>query len=256
MCVIVNWTRSIVVLHLPTAETLALLPPGCPQPVAARHPIGTDPPVTVCAARCLREMIPMCGQTCKKPTQGSSNAPDVHTRSHPLCRHMCSCVCCVLRLVGTVWWSCARAARAAIRSAFICSAWSDTNLPSNVQENLESHVARNSEPDIYTRSPPLSRPSCSSCSSWLVELLPFGSQIGMTGAAVRRVYRGSAFPPAAVQSVHRSAAGQVPTSPRFSSKSASFWGSTGICRSRNASTRLMKWSRSAGSNWATASASS
>jgi hypothetical protein len=58
----------------------------------------------------------------------------------------------------------------------------NTNLPSNVQENHESHGERATVNRTYIHDrphyPALRVPSWSSWSSWLVEWLPFGSQIG------------------------------------------------------------------------------
>jgi hypothetical protein len=61
---------------------------------------------------------------------------------------------------------------------------SDTNLPPNVQETLAGHAARATGNQTYTRDrphyPAVRVPSWSSWSSWLVELVPFGRQIGLT----------------------------------------------------------------------------
>jgi hypothetical protein len=59
----------------------------------------------------------------------------------------------------------------------------DTNVPPNVQETLAGHAERAAVNRTYTRDHPhylaVRVPSWSSWSSWLVEFLPFGSQIGM-----------------------------------------------------------------------------
>jgi predicted nucleic acid-binding protein len=64
----------------------------------------------------------------------------------------------------------------------------NTNVPPNVQETLAGHAARAAVNRTYTRDhphyPAVRVPSWSSWSSWLVEFLPFGSQIGITCASL------------------------------------------------------------------------